>query len=577
MSFDRIAGRLVLGAVLALPTLASAQTAATAKGTASRELPVKYSGKPTTPPISAADLMTRLYIYADDSLMGRQVGTEYNLKATAYIEREVRRLGLVPAGEDDGYFQNIPLFTNYTDTAGTRLKAGDQPLAYGTDYFPIPRAGRTIAFDGLPVIYGGTTADSATWPTSEAAAGKVVLLTLPATANPFRGVIYSATSRFGKAAAILVANLDRIPAAVLPQIERSTALREDAAPSSAPASILVMPRVATLLFGSTDSLKAGAVGKSLSGSVVLKEERAPGRNVVAILPGSDPALKGQYVAIGAHNDHIGFNHHPVDHDSLRAFMAVARPQGADSPTPASVTPEQTARIRAMTDSLHKLHGVRLDSIYNGADDDGSGTVSVLEIAEAFASAKTRPKRSLLFVWHTGEEAGLYGSEYYTDHPTVPRDSIVAQLNMDMVGRGAATDITGEKKEGGVTYGGPGYVQLVGSRRLSTELGDLIEDVNRTNKVGMAFDYSMDANGHPQNIYCRSDHYEYARYGIPIVFFTTGGHSDYHQVTDEPEYIDYDRMAHVATLVHDAALRVANLDHRVAVDKPKPDPKGRCVQ
>jgi hypothetical protein len=427
------------------------------------------------------------------------------------------------------------------------------------------------------VIYGGIAADSASWPSADAVAGKVVLLTLPTSANPFRGVVYSATSRFGKAAAILVTNLDRIPAAVLPQIERSTALREEDAPSTAPTSILVTPRIATLLFGATDTLKAGAVGKSLSGTVALKEERAPGRNVVAILPGSDPALKGQYVAIGAHNDHVGYNHHPVDHDSLRAYMSVARPQGADSPTPASVNPEQIARIRVLTDSLHKLHGVRMDSIYNGADDDGSGTVSVLEIAEAFANSKVRPKRSLLFVWHTGEEAGLYGSEYYTDHPTVPRDSIVAQLNMDMVGRGAATDITGEKKEGGLTHGGPGYVQLVGSRRLSTELGDLIEDVNRTNKIGLAFDYSMDANGHPQNIYCRSDHYEYARYGIPIVFFTTGGHSDYHQVTDEPQYIDYDRMAQVATLVYDAALRVANLDHRVAVDKPKPDPKGRCVQ
>jgi hypothetical protein len=121
------------------------------------------------------------------------------------------------------------------------------------------------------------------------------------------------------------------------------------------------------------------------------------------------------------------------------------------------------------------------------------------------------------------------------------------------------------------------VQLIGSRRLSTELGDLIEQVNQSNKLGLAFDYSQDANGHPQNIYCRSDHYEYARYGIPIVFFTTGGHSDYHQVTDEPQYIDYGRMAQVATLVRDAAVAVANLDHRIVVDKPKPDPKGRCVQ
>jgi Zn-dependent M28 family amino/carboxypeptidase len=256
---------------------------------------------------------------------------------------------------------------------------------------------------------------------------------------------------------------------------------------------------------------------------------------------------------------------------------VARPQGADSPTGVQPTAEQATRIRTMIDSLHQAHGVRLDSIYNGADDDGSGTVSVLEIAAALARAPAKPKRSILFVWHTGEEAGLYGSQYYTDHPTVPRDSIVAQLNMDMVGRGAATDITGEAKEGGVLHGGPGYVQLVGSRRLSTELGDLIEDVNKTNKLGLNFDYAIDANGHPQNIYCRSDHYEYARYGIPVVFFTTGGHADYHQITDEPEYIDYGRMAQVATLVRDSALRIANLDHRIVVDKPKPDPMGRCVQ
>ena len=521
MSFVRTATRLALGVSLAAPALASAQATAAprirAAGPApARELPLKFTGKPTSAPISAADLMTRLYIYADDSLMGRQVGTEYNLKATAYIEREVRRLGLVPAGEEGGYFQNIPLFSNYTDTVASSLKLGDQALAYGVDFFPIPRAGRTIAFDGVPVIYGGANADSSTWPTAEAVTGKVVVLTVPAGANPFRGVIFSATSRFAKAAAILVADLDRIPAAVLPQIARSTALRADGAPTGAPSSILVTPRVVTLLFGPTDSLKAGAAGKALTGSITLREERAPGRNVVAILPGSDPALKGEYVAVGAHNDHIGFNSRPADHDSVKAFMAIARQQGADSPVPAAVTAEQTARIRTMIDSLHKLHGVRADSIYNGADDDGSGTVSVLEIAEAFSKAKVKPKRSIIFVWHTGEEAGLYGSEYFTDHPTVPRDSIVAQLNMDMVGRGGPNDITGEAKEGGLLHGGPGYVQLVGSRRLSTELGDLIEEVNKAGKLGLNFDYAIDANGHPQNIYCRSDHYEYARYGIPVV-------------------------------------------------------------
>jgi Zn-dependent M28 family amino/carboxypeptidase len=204
-------------------------------------------------------------------------------------------------------------------------------------------------------------------------------------------------------------------------------------------------------------------------------------------------------------------------------------------------------------------------------------MAVLEIAEALARAAEKPKRSVIFIWHVAEELGLFGSEYFTDNPTVPRDSIVAQLNMDMVGRGGEGDVTGETKDGKLIYGGPGYLQLIGSRRLSTELGDLVEKVNGEQKLGFRFDYSMDANGHPQNIYCRSDHYEYARYGIPIVFFTTGGHADYHQVTDEPQYVDYERVADVSKLVLHTALRVANLGHRVKVDQPKPDPRGRCQQ
>ena len=149
--------------------------------------------------------------------------------------------------------------------------------------------------------------------------------------------------------------------------------------------------------------------------------------------------------------------------------------------------------------------------------------------------------------------------------------------MDMVGRGSADDEAGRTKDSVPLHGGPHYLQLVGSRRLSTELGDLIETVNKDGRHGLAFDYAMDADGHPSNIYCRSDHYEYARYGIPITFFTTGLHSDYHQVTDEPEYIDYAHMARVASLVEDVAVRVADLDHRVVVDHPRPDPTAPCRQ
>ncbi|HUQ45079.1 MAG TPA: M28 family peptidase [Gemmatimonadaceae bacterium] len=581
MSPARHAAALVSGALLATLAACTAKTSGTLVTPQDElvpqagALPLKLAPRPTVAAITPADLMTRLYIFADDSMMGRQVGTEYNLKGTAYIEREVRRMGLVPAGTD-GYYQNIPLFTYFADSASVVRIAG-QALAPGTDYLVFPQREQRIALEGLPVVLGGSAADSATWISAEAATGKLVVLTVPAaTSNPVR--VFGGASRFARAAALVVVSLDRLAPNVRRFIARRTALASATAPAAGPPSVFVTPRVAGLLFGAPiEGVAPGTTGRSMEGALVLRQAQAPGRNVIAILTGSDPVLRNEYVAIGAHNDHIGFNTTPVDHDSIRAFNAVARVQGADSPRPGSLTAEQSTRIRAMTDSLHALHGTRRDSIYNGADDDGSGSMSVLEIAQALASSPTKPKRSILFVWHTGEEAGLWGAEHFTDHPTVPRESIVAQLNMDMVGRGAPTDVTGELKEGGLARGAPGYLQLIGSRRLSTELGDLVDAVNRAKGLGLVFDYSQDANGHPQNIYCRSDHYEYARYGIPIVFFTTGGHADYHQVTDEPQYMDYGRMAQVATLVHEVAVTVANLDHRLLVDKPRPDPRGRCVQ
>ena len=583
MTSVRTIGALALGVLLAVASTADAQAAPDARIKVSKsemtpknELPLKYTGTPTMPQISAADLMTRLYIFADDSMMGREVGTEYNLKGTAYIEAEARRLGLVPAGDSGGYFQNLPVYNFYPDSAST-MRIGDQVLGLGADYLPNSRKEKRVVLDGVPVVYGGTAGDTTTWISGDEMAGKIVVFTVPATGASNPPQTPGLRARLDRAVAIFVITLDRIPANFRPRLLRSQALVSGNSAQPAAPTILVSQRVATLLFGPMDSLRRGAAGTPISGTLILRRTQAPGRNVVGIIPGSDPKLKGQYVAIGAHNDHIGFNNRLVDHDSIRAFNMIARVQGADSPAPGKLTDEQSARLRTMIDSLRRLHPARLDSIYNGADDDGSGSMSVLEIAEYFATAKTKPKRSLLFVWHAGEEKGLWGSEYYTDHPTVPRDSIVAQLNMDMVGRGAATDVTGETKTGELTRGGPGYLQLVGSRRLSTELGDLMESVNEKNRLGFNFDYSMDANGHPQNIYCRSDHYEYARYGIPIVFMTTGGHSDYHQVTDEPQYIDYPHMAAVAGLVKDVAIAVANLDHRIGVDRPKPDPKGRCVQ
>jgi hypothetical protein len=317
-------------------------------------------------------------------------------------------------------------------------------------------------------------------------------------------------------------------------------------------------------------LKKGAIGKPITPHVTWHDTQVPGRNVVAVLPGSDAKLKNEYVEIGAHNDHVPMSTRAVDHDSLRAYNSFSRPGGAETQPPIPVTPEQMIRVNAMKDSLHALHGgARLDSINNGADDDGSGSMGVLEIAEAFAKATVKPKRSLLFVWHVGEELGMYGSSYFTDYPTVPRDSIVAALNVDMIGRGDEKDSPG--------LGGPNYLQLLGSRRLSKEYGDLVEQVIADTKSGFKPDYQFDANGHPQQYYCRSDHWSYARYGIPVTFFSTGGHQDYHMLTDEPQYIDYSHYARVTQLIHDVALRVANLDHKLVIDGEKGDPYRACVQ
>ena len=528
----------------------------------------------TSPDITPADLRARLYAFADDSMQGRKSGTLGNVKATDYLAREAARIGLEPAGENGTWFQTIPLVSRVLDPAsaltvdGTTLKAWD-------DMIPRDQGAGTRALDGVQAIYGGVWADRNDGMISpEQAAGKLVVVTFaPKPDGTLTGTVNRAqtTARFAGAAGIAVVTLDAVPPTERLSLEASGALLTGVKPPApAPAFLYVTTRAATALLGAPPAgLQPGAPGKTVSGKVAFLDRpaEAPARNVVAILRGSDPALRGQLVAIGAHNDHEGISPQALDHDSVRAFNRVMRPEGANT-TAGTPTPAQHQRIRAILDSLRKIHPPRPDSIFNGADDDGSGSVGVLEIAEYLAKAGPRPKRSVLFVWHTGEELGLIGSDWFTRHPTVPRDSIVAQLNIDMIGRGEPDDLRG---------GGPGYLQLIGSRRLSTELGDLVEQVNREQPPPFRFDYSYDADGHPDNYYCRSDHYMYARFGIPIAFFTSGSHRDYHQLTDEPQYIDYDKMAHVARLVSGVALRVADADHRIVVDKPKPDPEGACKQ
>jgi len=245
------------------------------------------------------------------------------------------------------------------------------------------------------------------------------------------------------------------------------------------------------------------------------------QNVVGIVQGTDPALRSTYVAFGAHYDHLGYSE------------AASGSSGAPAPPPFAVASPTASPA---------------DRIWNGADDDGSGTVALMGLARAFAEGP-RPRRSLLFVWHTGEELGTYGSLYFVDHPTVPIGAIVAQLNIDMIGRNR----NDEPSEGNTVY-------LVGSDRISTELDDISRDADSALPAPLTLDYAMNDLSDPEQIYYRSDHYSYAAKGIPIIFFTTGLHADYHAATDEVSRILFDKLTKVAALVYETGTRVANLDH-----------------
>lgn len=598
-SFIFRAGMLTaLALPIAAPTAAAQQKCpATTPGAA---MPLTYKGGPTVAAITACDLMTRLYIYSADSMRGREAGTPDAIRATAYIEREVKRLGLRPAGDNGSYFQYMPV-TARVATKASSITAGGKTFHEGADFSAPGTADRTVTGE---VVFGGTLGDTVGELGADAVRGKVVVMMAGAGGTGrggFGGGRGGARNNPLAEAAAIVTVSPKVTTPRLQFVLNDTVQNEGRAayaaanPAAANAggrggrggaggaalTVTVSSAVAAAMLGKP---VAGAMRGDKGGSATIDIKTVsmaePTRSVVAILTGTDPKLKDEYIVIGAHSDHIGMSsaNPPVEHDSLKAYNMVARVEGADSRGAAPPTPEEWTRINAIKDSLRRLSPARLDSINNGADDDGSGSVSILEIAEAFAKGPVKPKRSLIFIWQTGEEKGLWGSQYWTNHPTVPRDSVVADLNLDMVGRGAATDVTGKNKEGQELFGAQNYLQLVGSRRLSTELGDIAEQVNAKEPMPFKFDYSMDANGHPQNIYCRSDHANYARYGIPVIFFTTGGHADYHQVTDEPEYIQYEHMARVDKLVYDIALQVGDLDHRVVVDKEKPaSPFARCQQ
>ena len=319
---------------------------------------------------------------------------------------------------------------------------------------------------------------------------------------------------------------------------------EDSNGSSLP-SLTLSPKMATALFQG-EKHNASEIFQSMSGSdpvaafdftpnkkinftVAGGQETIWTQNVVGVIEGSDPLLKNEYVAVGAHYDHVGMG-----------------PPGSNSRS-------------APRDGNTK------DIIYNGADDDGSGTVAVLAMAEAIARSARRPKRSVIFVWHCGEEKNLWGSDYFTRYPTVPINNVVAQFNIDMIGR--------SKQEGDTSalnrsLTGTNEIYVIGSKLMSTELGEVSERVNKS-YLNLNFNYLYDDPNDPNRFFFRSDHFNYAQKGIPIIFYFDGVHEDYHRPGDEVQKIDFEKMQRVARTILVTMWEVADLKTRPRVDKQLP--------
>ncbi|MBP9897636.1 MAG: M28 family peptidase [Gemmatimonadales bacterium] len=573
---------VALLAVLALPLTAQVKnpgtTAPKAKAGAAKtvwpdEGPRTWAPRPTKPAVDANDLRTRLYQIADDSMMGREAGTLGSYKTTEYIAKELTRLGLKPAGENGTFFQDVPFGPTGYDVKISELIADGRKLTPIVEWVPMaPSAVNGISnrmnAAATATVFGGRWGDT-TALDAAAVAGKVVVFlpALPAApaAPPAGGggrggvaTVRDQRAQKAGAVAVLVAGLDAMSEA---QRINAFTLRIGLKPANpgdiagVPAANISMAAAEGLLGGPLAQLKVGAAGKSVSGKWLSEwtMSKTPGRNVIAMLPGSDPKLKDEYVLIGAHTDHVGMvGGKPPEHDSLRAYNRIMRPQGANDPA-GRPTPEQWSQINALVAKARAVRPARPDTVNNGADDDGSGTAVLLEIAEHFAT-EPAPGRSMIFNFHIGEEKGLVGSKWFVDHPTVPLDKIVAAHNMDMLGKGRVTD---------VRYGGPASVQMLGSRRLSDDFGHVIDSLNAVRSEPMVIDYSWDRTNLLRR-FCRSDQVSYFDKQIPVTYFSLGYAVDYHMPTDEPQYIDYEHGARVGRFVAEIARTVANRPERLQV-------------
>jgi len=508
--------------------------------------------------ITAEQLKDYLYYVASDEMEGRDTPSR-GLDLTAkFIALNLKRWGFKPAGDDGTFFQKFMLNIRSTDAAKTQLEIGGQKIRYGRDFFANTVAATVAA---SPLVFAGNgwrlKAKNLDALKDVDVKGKTVVIysdeDYPAGVTPqdlFSGK-YGQTNvdwvapldyarERGAAGLIIVAAPDaeenwqnerRQRERGGTSVERFVQLRISKN-RNIPTMVISRAAAENLFQGAstafseivrlteTDApLPTFALDKTASYTVAAKNEKASTQNVVAVWEGSDAILKNEMVAVGAHYDHVG-----------------VRPNAPGE-----------------------------DKIWNGADDDGSGTVAVLAMAEALAKSPRKPKRSILFVWHAGEEKGLWGSEYFNKYPTIDIKKVVAQLNIDMIGRSRKADDVNPKNKDLSTES---EVYVIGSEMMSSKLGAVTKMTNDS-FLKLSYNYRYDDPTDVNRFFFRSDHFNYAVNGIPIVFWFDGVHEDYHGADDEPEKIDYAKMERIARTIFLTMWEIADLKERPAVDKQLP--------
>jgi hypothetical protein len=494
--------------------------------------------------ITVTDLRKHLTFLASDELGGRYTLSPSNRIAARYLASQLESYGYRGAARDGSFFQKVPLGYRTVDGAGSRIviNAGDsrQEFKYGEDFltdnpFAADASGRLV-FVGYGVSSPKNNYDDYAGLDVK---GKIVVL-VQATPASLANVQLGdeekdvrAAASHGAAGAIIIPPPHVLAAweqirSYLAGRDQLGLLPQNASPGKATLGLGAGPNMIKAIakaLGKEPSELMNTEGKPLqpaamSATAEMKmkvevKNAPPAQNVAGILEGSDPKLKDEYVVFSAHYDHLKTE------------------EGGE--------------------------------VYNGADDDGSGTASVLEIAQAFALGP-RSKRSVLIMFHTGEEIGLFGSKFNTDYePVVPLEKLVADLNIDMIGRSRPEGDTDSRDK---ELTDKNSVYIIGADKLSTELNKISEQTN-ADTARMNFNYTYNDVNHPEGFYYRSDHYNYAKHGIPIIFYFTGVHRDYHRPTDDVDKIDFEKMERIDRMVFATGWRIANLDHRLVVDKKPP--------